>query len=100
MWRNFFYNLFKKNKKIEAFDEIRPTISAYYKFIKYNKINIDDEPFFKLIENDFKKTKKKGKIRLDASSYFSLHIDEFYKKIWHQDNNFDEKSLRCSPKSF
>ena len=77
----FFYNLFKNNNKIEAFDETRPTISAYYKFIKYNKINIDDEPFFKLIWNDLKKTKKKGKIRLETSSYLSLHIDEFYRKF-------------------
>lgn len=77
----FFYNLFKKNKKIDAFDETRPTISSYYKFIKYNKINIDDGPFFKLISNDLKKTNKKGKIRLETSSYLSLHIDEIYKKF-------------------
>ena len=31
--------------------------------------------FFKLIWNDLKKTKKKGKIRLETSSYLSLHID-------------------------
>ncbi len=77
----FFYNLFKKNKIIDAFDETRPTINSYYKFIKYNKINIDEGPFFKFIEEDLKRTRKKGKMRLETSSYLSLHLDEIYRKF-------------------
>ena len=51
----FVLNLFKKNSKILAFDETRPSLTSYYKFIKYNKLNIDDGPLFKIIENDIKK---------------------------------------------
>jgi|TARA_B110000037_G_C17044845_1_gene475229 hypothetical protein len=77
----FVFNLFKNNKKILAFDESRPLISSYYKFIKYNKLNIDDEPLFKTIENDIKKISQKKKIRLESSSFLSLHAADISKKF-------------------
>ena len=77
----FVLNLFKNNMKIAAFDETRPLLSSYYKFIKYNKLNIDDGPLFKIIENDIKKISQKKKIRLESSSFLSLHVADMSKKF-------------------
>ena len=77
----FVLNLFKKNSKILAFDETRPSLTSYYKFIKYNKLNIDDGPLFKIIENFIKKILKKKKIRIESSSFLSLHAADISKKF-------------------
>ena len=77
----FLNSLFKGNNKISARDESRPLLHSYYKFIKYNKINIDDAPLFNQLENVIKKSNKKGKIDFESSSFLALHIYELYKKF-------------------
>ena len=62
----FFYNIFKKNKKINAYEERRPLLQAYYKFIKYNNINIDDAPLFDEIKKEIIQSNKKC-VLCDAS---------------------------------
>ena len=82
----FFYNIFKKNKKINAYDERRPLLQAYYKFIKYNNINIDDAPLFDEIKKEIIQSNKKNKIYLESSSYLSFHIIDLI-------NKFDSKII-------
>ena len=57
----FLNSLFKRNNKILARDESRPLLHSYYKFIKYNKMNIDDAPLFNQLENMIKKLNKINK---------------------------------------
>ena len=78
----FLNSLFKGNNKISARDESRPLLHSYYKFIKYNKINIDDAPLFNQLENVIKKSNKKGKIDFESSSFLALHIYELYNQLF------------------
>ena len=43
---SFLNKLFKSNKNLECYDESRPLLQSYYKFIKYNNLKVDDNPFF------------------------------------------------------
>ena len=72
---SFLNKLFKSNKNLECYDESRPLLQSYYKFIKYNKLKVDDNPFFLTIKraiNDANKRKKNlfGKFVLFDISYF------------------------------
>ena len=51
---SFLNKLFAKNKIFDNFDERRPFLQSYYRFIKFNKLKVDDLPFFM----DIKKAKK------------------------------------------
>ena len=77
----FLFNLFKKNKKIKAKDESRPLIHSYYKFVKFNNMNIDEAPLLMQLSDAIKDSNKKGKIAFEASSFLSLHTSEIYKKF-------------------
>ena len=72
---------FKKNKKIKAKDESRPLIHSYYKFVKFNNMNIDEAPLLMQLSDAIKDSNKKGKIAFEASSFLSLHTSEIYKKF-------------------
>ena len=78
---SFLNKIFKKNSHIECFDETRPLLQAYYKFIKYNKLNIDEAPLFSAIENSIKKSNRNKKIYLESSSYLIFHINELVNKF-------------------
>jgi hypothetical protein len=77
----FLNRLFKNNSKIECFDERRPFLQSYYKFIKYNQLNIDSSPFFLEIEKVIKNSNKIKKIYLESSSYLVFHVSELVKKF-------------------
>jgi len=76
----FLHNLFNKNKKIEARDESRPFLHSYYKFIKYNKIQIDETPLLDQLGAKIKDSNKNGKIDFETSSFLSLHTFDIYKE--------------------
>ena len=77
----FLYKLFKDNKKIEAKDESRPSLHSYYKFSKFNNLNIDEAPLIKQLNQSIVSTNKKGKISFETSSFLSLHTKEIYSKF-------------------
>ena len=77
----FVLNLFSKNNKILAKDESRPFLHSYYKFLKFNKLNVDDAPLLNQIGNSIKKTNSKGKIYLESSSFLALHTSDINKKF-------------------
>jgi hypothetical protein len=78
---SFLNKLFKNNLKIECYDESRPFLQSYYKFIKYNKLNIDDSPFFLTIDKAIKNCNKKKKIYLESSSHLAFHVNELIKRF-------------------
>ena len=57
----FLFNLFKNNNKIIAKDESRPLIHSYYKFVKYNNMNVDDAPLINQLTSVIKNSNKKKK---------------------------------------
>ena len=77
----FLNKLFKNNSKFDCFDESRPFIQSYYKFIKYNKLNIDHGPFFSTIRKAILNSNKKKKIYLESSSHLAFHIEDLVKKF-------------------
>jgi hypothetical protein len=77
----FLFNLFKDNKKIIAHDESRPLIHSYYKFAKYNKINIDDAPLITQLTKAIKSSHQKRKIAFESSSFLALHTHRIYKNF-------------------
>ena len=77
----FVLNLFSKNNKILAKDESRPFLHSYYKFLKFNKLNVDDAPLLNQIGKSIKKTNSKGKIYLVSSSFLALLTSDIIKKF-------------------
>ena len=77
----FLYSLFKNNKKIAAKDESRPSLHSYYKFTKYNNMNLDEAPLIKQLGNTIKDSNKKNKIAFEFSSFLALHTFKIYKKF-------------------
>ncbi len=78
---SFLNKLFKSNKNLECYDESRPLLQSYYKFIKYNNLKVDDNPFFLTIKKAINDTNKKKKIYLESSSYLTFHISDLVKKF-------------------
>ncbi|RPF75562.1 MAG: hypothetical protein CBE14_003550 [Rickettsiales bacterium TMED254] len=78
---SFLNRLFKNNKNLECYDESRPLLQSYYKFIKYNNLKIDDSPFFSTIKKAIKNTNKKKKIYLESSSFLAFHSLDLVKKF-------------------
>ncbi len=77
----FLFNLFKNNNKIIAKDESRPLIHSYYKFVKYNNMNVDDAPLINQLTSVIKNSNKKKKIAFESSSFLALHTLRIYKKF-------------------
>ena len=77
----FLNKILKKDSIIDSYDENRPLLQSYYKFIKYNKLKIDDAPFFLSIKKAIKNSNKNKKIYLESSSFLAFHAHEFAKKF-------------------
>ena len=77
----FLFNLFKSHNKIKAKDESHPLIHSYYKFAKYNDMNIDEAPLINQLSKVIKSSKKVNKIAFEASSFLALHTHPIYKKF-------------------
>ena len=77
----FLFNLFKSHNKIKAKDESHPLIHSYYKFAKYNDMNIDEAPLINQLSKVIKSSKKVNKIAFEASSFLALHTYPIYKKF-------------------
>ena len=74
------YKLFKDNK-IEAKDESRPSLHSYYKFSKFNNLNIDEAPLIKQLNQSIVSTNKKGKISFETSSFLSFTQKKFIQNL-------------------
>ena len=77
----FLFNLFKNNNKIIAKDESRPLIHSYYKFAKYNNMNIDEAPLIEQLSKVIKSATVKRKIAFESSSFLALHTLQIYKEF-------------------
>ena len=77
----FLFNLFKSHNKIKASDESRPLIHSYYKFAKYNDMNIDEAPLINQLSTVIENSKKNNKIAFECSSFLALHTLPLYKKF-------------------
>ena len=77
----FFFNLFKNHKNILAYDETRSMQHSFFKFSKYNNLQIDEGPLFRAIEEDIKKVNAVGKMRLESSSYLSFHLKDLIERF-------------------
>jgi len=77
----FLFNLFKNHKKIIAKDESRPLIHSYYKFAKYNNMNIDEAPLIAQLAKVIENATKKRKIAFESSSFLALHTLQIYKEF-------------------
>jgi hypothetical protein len=78
---SFLNKLFAKNKIFDNFDERRPFLQSYYRFIKFNKLKVDDLPFFMDIKKAISKSNKKQKIYMESSSFLVLHMNDLIKKF-------------------
>tara|TARA_Y100001936_G_C15901439_1_gene573494 strand:- start:115 stop:903 length:789 start_codon:yes stop_codon:yes gene_type:complete len=78
---SFLNKLFKNHKNFECYDESRPLLQSYYKFIKYNNLKVDDDPFFSTIKRAINNSNKRKKIYLESSSFLSFHISDLVKKF-------------------
>ena len=76
----FLYNLCKRENIISAKDESRPLLHSYYRFIKFNKLKIDETPLFNELKKNINKSNKSGKINFESSSHLALHTLDIYRR--------------------
>ena len=77
----FLNKILKKNSITDPYDESRPLLQSYYKFIRYNKLKVDDAPLFFTIKKAIINSNKKNKIYMESSSFLAFHTNELVKKF-------------------
>ena len=77
----FLNKVLKKDRTIDSYDESRPLLQSYYKFIRYNKLKVDEAPLFLNIKKTITNFNKKKKIYLESSSFLSFHAKDLVNKF-------------------
>ena len=78
---SFLNKVLKKDVAIDSYDERRPLLQSYYKFIRYNKLKVDEAPLFLNIKKAITNSNKKKKIYLESSSFLSFHAKDLVNKF-------------------
>lgn len=77
----FLHKLFNKHNDIASFHERYPNLETFYRYSKFNKLKIDEEPFFSIMEESIINDLKEKKISFESSNWLSFHVQELFKKF-------------------
>lgn len=75
----FLNKVLKKDRTIDSYDESRPLLQSYYKFIRYNKLKVDEAPLFLNIKKAITNSNKKKKNLFRKLIFFIFSCQRFSK---------------------